>query len=410
MNCYPRVFSKPRALRCTILLLPLLVLSGCSRLDEDAAPVGDLTMVEPPISGSAAEPNLAVDADGKVYLSWIELQPDSTHALRLSVLRDSQFDTPRTIAAGQRWFVNWADFPMLSVNRGVLAAHWLQRGGPGRYNYGVRVALSSDGGATWSAPITPHRDTVPGEHGFVSLYPLGDGFGAIWLDARDGGGEHGAMSLRSTTISSSGQLGEDVQVDDRTCDCCQTSVAVSARGPIAVYRDRTADEIRDISVARFENGRWSHGKPVRNDGWQVNYCPVNGPAIAAREHNVAVAWFTAADSLPRVYISFSMDDGVTFGEAIRVDAGNPAGRVDVQLLDDGDALVTWLENQPDPSLRVRRVSKDGATTSAHKIQAMSTERPSGFPHVVVTGSKVVFAWTEPGKPSRVRAAVGALLQ
>jgi hypothetical protein len=400
------------SLQRIVLVGALLLTAGCSRLDEDESPVTALTLVEPPLrpAASAAEPNLAVDKDGTVYLSWIELQPDSSHALRLSVLRGTQFDAPRTIASGKGWFVNWADFPMLSLNNGTIAAHWLQRTGTGRHDYGVRVALSRDGGATWTAPLTPHRDTSQGEHGFVSLYPQGDGFGAIWLDSRAGGGKHGAMSLRSTTISPDGQLGEDVLIDDRTCDCCQTSVAVSARGPLAVYRDRSADEIRDIALSRFENGRWSAGKPVRNDGWQVNFCPVNGPAIAAREHDVAVAWFTAADSLPRVYVSFSADDGDHFGDAIRVDAGSPAGRVDVQLLDDGDALVTWLENQPDPSLRVRRVSKDGTTTSAHKVHAMAKERPSGFPHVVVSGSQVVFAWTEPGTPSRVRTAIGSLPQ
>ena len=73
---------------------------------------------------------------------------------------------------------------------------------------------------------------------------------------------------------SGGRVGEAV-IDSSTCDCCQTDVAVSANGPIAVYRDRTHDEIRDIFVTRFEDGSWQPGERLHADNWEIPGCPVH---------------------------------------------------------------------------------------------------------------------------------------
>ena len=65
------------------------------------------------------------------------------------------------------------------------------------------------------------------------------------------------------------------------------------------------------------------------DGWQIEGCPVNGPAIDTDGGRAVVAWFTAANNTPKVKVAFSGDDGVTFGKAFEIDKGTPSGRVDV---------------------------------------------------------------------------------
>src|SRR5687767_11216639 len=79
-----------------------------------------------PTGRGAAEPNLAVGADGRVYMSWLE-PADSGHALKFAVLNGRQWSAARTIRSGRDFFVNWADFPSIEVLGGSrLAAHWLQ--------------------------------------------------------------------------------------------------------------------------------------------------------------------------------------------------------------------------------------------------------------------------------------------
>jgi hypothetical protein len=368
-----------------------------------------------PAAPGSAEPNLAVAPDGRVYMSWLE-PADSGHALRFAVLTGRQWSPPQTIRAGRDFFVNWADFPSIEVLDGSrLAAHWLQRNGSGTYAYGVRISQSADGGRTWSTPVVPH-DGSPTEHGFVAMWPEPGSLGAVWLDGRkmtkDGHDTSNEMMLVSTTIEPNGKLGAEMRLDERTCDCCQNTAAITADGPIIAYRNRSPDEIRDIYVTRRVGGKWTAGVPAHADNWKIAACPVNGPAIAASGRRVALAWFTAPNDSARVKLAFSDDAGATFGTPVRVDGGTPAGRVDVALLADGSALVTWIERTGGDvaAVRGRRVGTDGSVGVATTIATSSAARASGFPRMAVTGSDVVFAWTVPGRPSAVRVARARLTE
>lgn len=394
------------------MLLATTALLGCEQgradSDRDAATFTIDSVTSPAAPGSA-EPNL-VASERRVYMSWLE-PLDSGHALRFATLDGDRWSEPGTIRTGRDFFVNWADFPSLQLlGDGRLAAHWLQRNGTGAYAYGVRVALSTDNGRSWSPPLTPHRDDSPNEHGFVTLWPEGGTLNAVWLDgrkfSRKGHDASNEMMLVSTTIDAAGRRGAEVRLDERTCDCCQTDAALTADGPIVAYRDRSPEEIRDIYVTRRVNGTWTPGVPVHADNWKVDFCPVNGPAVAASGRRVALAWFTAAYDSARVKLAFSDDAGARFGAPIRIDDGNPAGRVDVVLLPDGAALVTWIERTggDTAAVRVRRVARDGKAGATRTIAHSSAARASGFPRMAVSGGDVVFAWTEPGKPSQVRVA------
>lgn len=374
---------------------------------------GAVDSLSSPAAPGSAEPNLGVGPEGVVYLSWIEPAEDGRYALRFASLEDAAWSTPRTVAEGDDMFVNWADFPsLLPMGEGRLAAHWLQRG-EARGSYGVRLVQSTDGGVSWSKPVTPHRDDSPTEHGFVSLWPSGDSLAAVWLDGRGyapgSGGEHSPgneMTLVSTTVASDGGLGAEQLLDARTCDCCQTAAALTARGPLVVYRDRSPDEIRDIAAVRLVDGRWTEPAHVAEDGWEIAACPVNGPAVAARGDTAVVAWFTGARDTARVQVARSTDGGASWHAPVRVDGGSPVGRVDVLLLGDGSALVFWLERTggEEAELRLRRVRADGATEAPITVARSDAARSSGFPRLAASGAWVYMAWTQPGAPSGIRVA------
>jgi hypothetical protein len=312
--------------------------------------------------------------------------------------------------------VNWADFPSVAVLRnGTLAAHWLVKSGSSTYAYDVNVSQSKDG-KSWSKPIVPHRDNTQTEHGFVSMIPLSDGrLGAVWLDGRNmknmkESDEHApapeSMTLRYATIDANGNLSDEAELDERVCECCQTSAALTSDGPIVVYRDRSPTEVRDIYMVRQVNGSWTKPQAVFADNWEINDCPVNGPAVAADGARVAVAWFTSVANAPRVKIAFSQDAGATFSQPIQVDDGENVGRVDTLLLPDGSALVCWLAgNVEGGAIKVRRVRSDGRVGPPTVIAQTDISRSSGFPRMARLGDQVHFAWTEFGKPSRVSTAV-----
>lgn len=376
------------------------------------SPAPDLPAA-PPGPGSG-QPFLTSDGAG-VWMSWLEPAP-AGHRLAVSYFEGSWTD-PVTVAEGEGFFVNWADFPSIRVVGDRLVAHWLWRRGPATYDYGVRLAWSEDGGATWSEPWTPHEDETPTEHGFVSVFADGDVGWAAWLDGRAMVEPSGPMSLRARSLPPGGTAGPagagpENLLDARACECCQTSAVVAAGIPVVAFRDRAEGEVRDIHVTRRLEDGWTGSSPVHEDGWVIGGCPVNGPSAAALDELVAVAWFTAPDGEAQVNVAFSADAAASFGPPARLDAGRPLGRVDVVLLDDGSALVTWLEEEgagTEASILSRRVTPEGVMGEPRRLAGTEGARASGFPRIArLGGERVLLAWTDPRGTGRVRVSVFAL--
>jgi len=403
-----------------IRMLPIWLLLSCSAQASDAPGVLSFTELPNHSAPGSAEPNLARGADGTIVLSWLEPHGEKTR-LRFSTLGDSIWNAARTVAEGDNWFVNWADFPsVIPVSGSLWAAHWLSKKPGGIYTYDVSVSISHDAGASWSEAITPHRDNTPTEHGFVSLFPWQEGVGVVWLDGRNtteekdhshdgehGGGAHamGGMTLRSAVITATGEITAETELDSLVCDCCQTSVALARQGPVAVYRNRDETEIRDIYVARAIGRTWQAGHAVHEDGWKISGCPVNGPAIAAAGDSVVVAWFTMADDIARVRFARSEDGGASFGQALNISENTPSGRVDVTLLDNGNAAISWLDETETGQgvLRIRIIHPDGSYGPEQSISGLTSSRPAGFPQLVADGNTLIAAWTDiQGEASLIR--------
>ncbi len=355
--------------------------------------------------------------DGAV-MSWLEPGTGREYALRYSQFANGAWSPPATVATGSDWFINWADFPsVVPVNERLWAAHWLQQKPGDVYSYDVRIAVSTDGGGTWSPPFSPHDDGTPTEHGFVTLLPVGETVQAVWLDGRHTSGEHehaaggaaGAMTLRGAVIGrrrrEAGRRRRTRRPDLRLLPDRR---GADRDGAVVVYRDRSDDEIRDIAIVRRTADGWSAPVHVSNDGWRIDGCPVNGPAIDARGDEVVVAWFTAPDR-PRVRVAFSSDGGRTFTAPVEVASGKVTGRVDTVLLPDGRAAVSWLADEPGAAeIRAQAFDRAGPAGATVTIASADVARSSGFPQMVRVADGLLFAWTAPGDPAQVRTAFARL--
>src|SRR5688572_20595453 len=192
------------------LLAGVLTIAGAAG-SASQAPVLVPQAITSPAAANSAQPQLSVSKRG-VLVSWIERSGDLA-TLKFAERTASGWTPARTVASGRDWFVNWADVPSaLRLPSGAIVAHWLQKSAASTYAYDVRLSYSTDDGKSWSPSFLPHHDGTPTEHGFASLFPIGDGFGLVWLDGRDmlappkpggggTGGDHGGhgggtMSVR----------------------------------------------------------------------------------------------------------------------------------------------------------------------------------------------------------------------
>ena len=390
-------------------LIPSIIVASALAAAAPAPSVNELKSPAPPDSG---QPSLAVGADGRVLLSWIEPAQPNGYVLRFSARGPQGWSTPKTITRGANWFVSDADVPSMAVlSDGTLAAHWFVKPagvGPESEAYDVNLAFSKDGGATWGKPIMPHHDGKKRQHGFVSLLPAQDGrLAAVWLDGRNmASEEEGDMALMYTTIAPNGTVGPEVEIDKRTCECCKTALTSTPGGMVAVYRDRSDKEIRDIAIARYSNGKWSQPEILAKDGWEIDGCPINGPAVSSNGKSLAVAWFTAPDDKPQVYALLSNDSGATFGKKIRIDEGKPLGRVDVVSRPSGGAVVSWVERGTKGSeIRMREITANGAAAAPIGVSGTTGLGSGAFPRMVRSGDDIVIAWTDGANPPQVRTAI-----
>ena len=384
-----------------------MALAGCSWAPTSSP--GPLEPLDPPSPPHALAPFLGPGPT----LSWLEPAGEG-HRLVFSALEGGAWGPPREVARSPSIFANWADVPAVKAGPGsTLWAHWLESLGEGTYAYGVRWKEMPSPGGSWVDRGWLHEnDLSEAEHGFVS-WAASEGSGwAFWLDGRDQAST-GAMTLRGRQLAPDGAGSE--LLDPRVCDCCPTDAAMTASGPIVVYRDRSEDEVRDIASILWAGGAWSSPIRVFEDGWRIAGCPVNGPAVDAAGSQVAVSWFTVSGERALVRAAFSRDGGRTYSTPILVDGEEPLGRVDVALLDSGEAVVAWLargreeggrspEAPRPPSLRIRRVSPGGAAGSPLSLGEITAGRSSGVPRILVHGGDLLVAWVDDRGPATLLRA------
>jgi hypothetical protein len=306
------------------------------------------------------------------------------------------------VSRGCQRFVNWADFPAIVVaDNGDWLTWWLEKSGPATYAYDIQVVRSTDRGASWSAPLTPHDDGTATEHGFVAGAAAGDDrVRLVWLDGRHtaAGGHHeqqaeGPMSLRSAVLGRAG-LSEESEIDAMVCSCCGTDLArLADDSHLAVYRDRDEAEIRDVAIARVDAKGWQLEGLVHEDGWRTPACPVNGPALATHASTALIAWTTQID-----------------GERMAVRIRNYARPEPMQTLEEGPGvlgrvdlarigqywLVSWLGGAKagQSVLRVALLDASMHERARRDIASIAPGRNTGFPRLAGQGQQAVLVWTE----------------
>ena len=387
------------------LILALSIISifvGCTNEKKEATSNLKVTVEESPAGSRSATPYLFTDKNNITYLSWTE-KTDSANLFKYAKLESGTWSTPTLITSGKTWFVNWADYPMIAADGGVnLVSHVLNKSGESTYAYDVQMFASNNGGQSWDNSFVIHDDGKQAEHGFVSLLPYQDNLFVAWLDGRNTvmegmenmaghEGHHGSMSLRGAILDYNGKKINEWELDNKTCDCCQTGAAVTDNGPVVVYRDRSDEEVRDMSIVRWVNGEWTAPKTIFPDNWKIAGCPVNGPRVVASGNSLAVAWFTISEEVPQVNVIFSKDGGETFEKPIRIDEGKAIGRVDVVMLDKDNAMVSWMEGT---DIKAVQVNRNGSKGTPVVIATSSESRSSGFPQMTKSGNELIFAWTD----------------
>ena len=376
-----------------IIIFSFLTTISCSRKEVHVQEIPFF------YDNSNAQPNL-VSYNGSLSLSWISSKEENKAFLNYSQYKKGRWIKPQVIASGSDWFVNWADFPAHAINQDLIITSHLKKSASGKYTYDVVLNLQKLSGEKIREDFLLNTDGVKAEHGFVSIMANNKkGFFITWLDGRNTiekklEGDHKPMTIRFAEITDKGDVIKESELDASTCDCCQTSIAITNDGPIVVYRDRSEEEVRDIYSVKNINGTWEKPNAVHDDGWIINGCPVNGPKVAVNSKNLAVSWFTVSNNHPLVNVSFSKNNGNSFGAPLKVNDHDAIGRVDVAFLNDEEVIVSYMEvDDIGTYLRIKKVSFDGKISEPITISKIDGGRNTGVPQLEIIDSEIFIVWT-----------------
>jgi hypothetical protein len=288
----------------------------------------------------------------------------------------------------------------------------------------LRMAEAASAGKPFAAARTLHAPGLPGPRGWASSAVGADGaLHVAWLDGRgdaapaspspDGAHRHRAMrqDLYQAVLRREGAK-EEIRIATDVCFCCKTAVATGPDGAVYVaFRHIFPPNIRDIAVARSNDGGRTFGAPVRvsEDGWAIDGCPDDGPSIAVDARNVLhVAWPTQVSPAEGkgIFYTASRDGGRTFLPRIRVDESGSAAHPQLAVAG-GRVVVVWDERgglSTSRRVRMRELATD-ASALPSEIQTLSDGASATYPAVAATGAFTLVAWTEEtaaGSQIRVR--------
>lgn len=373
--------------RNVLFLSFFLTLSACSS-EETTHYV--IEQIQNPSENNSSLCRFTQNDKGQQLLSWIEEKDDEVQ-LKFSYFNQNEtWSKPIQIASGKDWFVNWADFPSVnSLGKNRLVAHWLQMRDTGTYDYDIMLSHSIDNGENWSEPRVLHNDGIATEHGFLSSTVENGNIHFSWLDGR-AMKKDGPMTIRYAKMNEAFEISNQRLIDSMVCECCQTDMLYFNDAPFTVYRDRAENEIRDIG---FWNGNQT--TKVYNDNWLIGGCPVNGPALAKTENNLAVSWYTQQESIPVVKLAFYETNTGQFSEPIILTDEYVLGRIDMAWINENYLAVSFLQSLDEKTYIVVKIVDDkGATLETIKVAESSAKRKSGFPSLLTLDEKIYIAYLD----------------
>lgn len=271
------------------------------------------------------------------------------------------------------------------------------------YTGEIRFVRSTDGGGSFSAPLTVHANRDEITHRFDAMIVDRDGrIFVAWIDKRDleaakaaGRTYAGAALYYAVSHDGGASFRGDYKIADHSCECCRIALAISPSGrPAALWRHVFDGTTRDHAFALLDaSGRPGRVERATRDGWKIDACPHHGPALAYDRHGVRhQAWFNMRGERGGVFHARIGPDAApdaALATAARI-GDDTAAHADLAIAGDTVAIA-WKQLDGDATAIMARVSRDGGRTWSERTLAR-TAGASDQPRLAATATDIVLVW------------------
>lgn len=257
---------------------------------------GPVPLVPRDAIAQARQPQAAVAGDGKVYVAF---GAGETIYCCASKDQGQTFEKPVEIAQVPKLALGKRRGPRIAATgESVVIAAISHATGD------LLSWRSTDGGRTWSDPVTISDQPGVAREGLHALAcgPRGELY-CVWLDLR---GET-KMAIAGASSSDGGRTwGANQSIyhspSGSVCPCCHPSVVFDASGRLYVMWRNSLDGNRDIylSTSTDTGKTFSTAAKMGSGTWKLDGCPMDGGSLAAINGSATTIWrrdrqvFTAA--------------------------------------------------------------------------------------------------------------------
>ena len=289
--------------------------------------------------------------------------------------------------------------PKIIVRKGVVYVSYTQ-GLAKPMSGDIRFSRSTDGGKSFSAPITVNDNREIISHRFDSMAVNGKGHVYIaWLDKREqsaaekkGGKYNGSAIYYATSENGGISFRRNVKIADHVCECCRTAMAIDADDyPVVVWRHIYGTNIRDHALVKLD-GKMAPAR-LSHENWNTASCPHHGPSLSiAADGSYHAAWFNNAPERHGLFYAHSTDQGKTFSAPLNF--GNfdaQAARPYVLSLGSSVYLV-WKEFDGEDTGIFGMHSGDGGKSWSAPEKLAGTPDVSDWPMLVSENNRVYLSW------------------
>jgi hypothetical protein len=299
----------------------------------------------------------------------------------------------------------------------------------------IKTSRSRDGGRTFDAPIVLQAAGAPGDRGWPALaLDHAGATHALWLDhrglaaapaANGGRGSHQegaphdgvAMAQKSGLYYATavGPRATERELTTGVCYCCKTALAAGPGETLfAAWRHVYPGGFRDMAFAASRDGGRSFSPPVRvsEDGWAIDACPDDGPAMAVDgAGTVHLAWPTVlgGDKPEGAIFYASTRDRQRFTSRLRVATlgGPKPSHPQIAVDAAGRVFIAWDEfssGRQIAALREVRVAATGAAAFG-PVVTLSSGSSGVYPVLAASADHLVAIWATGGVGSRLQARI-----
>ncbi|MDO8464410.1 MAG: sialidase family protein [Gallionella sp.] len=350
---------------------------------------------------SLAKPSYAVtasfDENGKLWLASIR---DRHVYVSYSEDRGVTQSTPAKVnAEPENILGDGENRPKIIARKGVIYVSYTQ--GLAKPMTGdIRFSRSTDGGKSFSAPVTVNDNREIISHRFDSMEVNGKGHIYIaWLDKRDqsaaekkGEKYNGSAIYHAMSDDGGMSFRRNVKIADHVCECCRTAMAVDTDDyPVVTWRHIYDAAIRDHALVKLD-GKMA---PVRlsQENWNVAACPHHGPSLSIAQDGIYhTAWFSNAPQRRGLFYARSTDQGKTFSSLINF------GNLEAQparpyVLSMGSRVyLSWKEFDGESTGIFGMHSNDGGKSWSAPRKLATTSDVSDWPFMIGKNNRVYLSW------------------